>query len=121
MLDCGCNVYSTNANFDVECGPVEKAQMPTAILGHTGVNVIDEQTTVHLPEVDLNRRATVSRFGPNMAPLGRLVYDDGFVVERWSREDGFIFSDPSGNLVKTHVDDYCPMLGDGPEFIPDAK
>ncbi len=35
--------------------------------------------------------------------------------------DGLVFAKPSGEVVKTHVDAYGPMLGEGPEFVPDAR
>ena len=69
MLDCGLNLYSTNACCDVEMGPIVKGE-PKAVLGHQGLAVVDAE--IVLPHLNFKRKATVSRRGPNMAPLGRL-------------------------------------------------
>lgn len=119
MLDCGCNIYSTNARPDVVHGPV-KITEPAAVLGHQGMATVNEETDLHVPYLNKIKKATVSRKGPNMLPLGRMIYDDGLEIEKWNRRDGLILKTEEGELVPTHIQAYCPMLGPGPEFVPDA-
>ena len=56
-----------------------------------------------------------------MAPSGRLIYDEDYEIEKWNKRDGLWFRNPKGELVNTHIDRYCPMLGPGPRFIPDGE
>ena len=62
----------------------------------------------------------MSRLGPNVTPLGRLIHDGNFDIKTWNQKDGLIFVDHDGNMVPTHSDAYGPFLRYSPEFVPDT-
>ena len=82
MLDCGCNIYSTNMGKGIIHSGERKSETSTSVRGHTGVTEVQKRTTVAIPELGgvFTRSSIVSKGGPNMSPLGRLVHGDGYKV-----------------------------------------
>ena len=64
---------------------------------------------------DIQPVCTVSKSGPNMAPVGRLIYEHGYKVQEWSRENDLVLLKPNGEIVQTHIEAFCHFLGAGPK------
>ena len=63
MLDGGCNIYSTNAGPGIVMTDIRKAKEPAGVLGHPGVSVIDETTTLTIPHIDKKANAIKEKLG----------------------------------------------------------
>ena len=109
ILDCGASTHVTNGESAVSARiPIEE---PSAILTDDGVKQLLDSVIVSIPHIEGFRNAVVVERSPNLASLGKLIMEDGYMIKKWSRSGGLHFEDPQGNLVPTFIEDFVPFLG----------
>ena len=110
ILDCGASEHAASGKNDVVSKP-RPVKTTTTLLTGNGVIPVTQEVSVRMPGVPGTRDALLNKFGPNMASLGRLIYDDNFVVKRWDKQNGLLLDDSDGNPVPNYVNNYVPRLG----------
>ena len=102
ILDCGASEHAASGRSDVVGKPTQ-SDVPTALITGNGVVPITQEVRVTMPGIKGSRSALLNRHWPNMASLGRFIYDDDYVLEKWDKESGLKLVDPEGTEVPNHV------------------
>lgn len=118
-MDSGCSGHTSSGRTAV-ASPVD-SDCIVLLQTAKGVAKLDKEVDVAIPEVKGPKTALLNPDGPDMASWGQLVYEDGWVVDHWSRDRGLLMRDENGKRVRTHMDGYVPCLGKGKDLPPPPK
>ena len=95
--------------------PPTKSNKKVKMRTVTGKVKLDQDVTVQVPALNVNKKAILAPHSPNLAALGRMIIQEGYSLE-WTKEGGLTLRDPRGGLIPTHVDNYVAMLGEAPKY-----